>query len=183
MAKKTLQLRALTRTERRILANKLKDLSLSARLHQRYRIIEEVRKGHSLAEAADRVGCHFTVAYDWVHRFNQSGFITFEQVPNPKGRPPILKGEQLRELVDVALSSPEERGLPFSTWSVAKLAEYCRSKRLLPEVTDEWVRRLLRREGLSAQRIRTWKTSHDPHFDRKKNASARSTREGQRGLR
>ena len=181
--KKNVQLRALTGAERRVLASKLKDLSLSARVHQRYRIIEEVRKGHSLVEAADRVGCHFTIAYDWVHRFNDSGFTSFEQVPNPKGRPSILKGEQLRELVDVALSSPEERGLPFSTWSVAKLAEYCRSKRLLPDVTDEWVRRLLRREGLSAQRIRTWKTSHDPQFDRKKNASARSTREGQRGLR
>lgn len=180
---KTLRLRTLTRGERRVLASKLKDLSLSARVHQRYRIVEEVRKGHSAGEAADRVGCHFTVAYDWVHRFNQSGFASFEQVPNPKGRPPILKGEQLRELVDVALSSPLERGLPFSTWSVAKLAEYCRAKRLLPEVTDEWVRRLLRREGLSAQRIRTWKSSHDPHFDRKKKASARSTREGPRGLR
>ena len=110
-----------------------------------------------------------------MHRFNDSGFARFEQVPNPKGRPPILKGEQLRELVDVALSSPLERGLPFSNWSVPKLAEYCRAKRLLPPVSDEWVRRLLRREGLSAQRIRTWKRSHDPAFDSKKNASAGST--------
>jgi transposase len=184
MAKsKAVELRPLTRGEQRVSAGKLKDLSLSARLHQRYRIIEEARKGHSLVEAADRVGCHFTIAYDWVHRFNESGFASFERVPNPKGRPPILKGEQLRELVDVALSSPLERGLPFTTWSVAKLAEYCRAKRLLPEVTDEWVRRLLRREGLSAQRIRSWKTSHDPHFDRKKNGSARSTGEDPRAQR
>jgi transposase len=164
-----LRLRWLTRRERRLLRAKLKDLSLAARVHQRYRIIEEVRKGHAIPEAADRVGCHFTVAYDWVHRFNASGFGTFEQVPNPKGRPPILRAKQLRELVDVALSSPAERGLPFSNWSVPKLAEYCRGKGLLPPVTDEWVRRLLRREGLTAQRIRTWKTSHDPNFDRKKN--------------
>jgi len=166
---KTLPLRTLTRAEQRLLVSKLKDLTLSARVHQRYRVIEEVRKGHAIVEAADRVGCHFTVAYDWVHRFNDSGFASFEQVANPKGRPPILKAEQLRELVEVALSSPEERGLPFSNWSVPKLAEYCRGKRLLPPVTDEWVRRLLRREGLSAQRIRTWKRSHDPRFDSKKN--------------
>ncbi|MGH8407927.1 MAG: helix-turn-helix domain-containing protein [Pseudomonas sp.] len=138
------------------MAGKLKDLSLSARVHQRYRVIEEVRKGRSIQDAAERVDCHFTVAYDWVHRFNDSGFARFEQVPNPKGRPPILKAEQLRELVEVALSSPEERGLPFSNWSVPKLAEYCRAKRLLPPVTDEWVRRLLRREGLS--------TAH-PHLE------------------
>jgi len=172
---KPVRLRQLTNRELRVLHGKLRDLSLSVRIHQRYRIIEEVRKGRPIVEAAERVGCHFTVAYDWVRRFNASGFETFELVPNPKGRPPILRAEQLRDLVDVALSSPTERGLPFSVWSVAKLAEYCRTKRLLPEVTDEWVRRLLRREGLSAQRIRTWKTSNDPHFDAKKNSFGGST--------
>jgi transposase len=174
MAKGT-RLRPLSGSERRLLRKKLRDLSLSVRVHQRYRIIAEVSKGRSAVETADRVGCHFTVAYDWVHRFNESGFSTFEQVSNPKGRPAILRAEQLRQLVEVALSSPVERGLPFSNWSVPKLAEYCRAKRLLPEVTDEWVRRLLRREGLSAQRIRTWKTSKDPAFDRKKNSSGSST--------
>jgi len=147
------------------------------------RRLAAANRSFRLFEAADRVGCHFTVAYDWIQRFNASGCATFEDVANPKGRPPILKAEQLRELVDVALSSPAERGLPFSTWSVPKLAEYCRQKRLLPEVTDEWVRRLLRREGLTAQRVRTWKTSHDPDFDRKKNASARSTGDAPRGRR
>jgi len=172
---KPVALRPLTRREQRVLRDKLKDLSLSARVHQRYRIIDEIRKGRTVLDAADRVGCHFTAAYDWLRRFNESGWTTFERVSNPKGRPPILKAEQLRELVDVALSSPEERGLPFSVWSVPKLAEYCRQRRLLPPVTDEWVRRLLRREGLTAQRVRTWKTSSDPAFDRKKNASAGST--------
>ncbi len=169
------KLRALTRGEQQKLRAKLKDLTLSARVHQRYRVIAEVRRGHGIALAAERAGCHFTLAYDWVHRFNQSGFATFERVANPKGRPPIVRAAQLRELVEVALSSPLERGLPFSVWSVPKLAEYCRSKRLLPEVSDEWVRRLLRREGFTAQRVRTWKTSTDPHFDRKKNSSAGST--------
>lgn len=172
---KSVRLRRLTKRELRVLHGKLRDLSLSVRVHQRYRIIEEVRKGRPVLEGAERVGCHFTIAYDWVRRFNESGFKTFESVPNPKGRPPILRAEQLRDLVDVALSSPAERGLPFSVWSVAKLAEYCRGKHLLPEVTDEWVRRLLRREGLSAQRIRSWKTSNDPHFDSKKNSFGGST--------
>src|SRR5215813_13840560 len=39
---------------------------------------------------------------------------------------------------------------------------------VLPPFCDEWVRRLLRGAGMRAQRIRTWKTSHDPAFDRKK---------------
>jgi transposase len=172
---KPVRLRPLTKRELRMLHEKLRDLSLSVRIHQRYRIIDEVRIGRAVLDAAERVGCHFTVAYDWLRRFNESGFDTFELVPNPKGRPPILRAQQLRDLIDVALSSPSERGLPFSVWSVAKLAEYCRAKHLLPDVTDEWVRRLLRREGFSAQRIRSWKTSSDPHFDAKKNSFADST--------
>jgi transposase len=135
-----------------VLRSKLKDLTLSVRVHQRYRVIDQVQRGFSLLEAAERVGCHFTVAYDWVHRFNKSAFATSEQVPNPKERPPILRTAQLRELVDVALSSPSERGLLFSVWAVSKLAEYCRRRKLPPPVTDEWVRRLLRREGLSSSR-------------------------------
>jgi transposase len=177
------ELRQLTRAEQQVLRRRLKDLSLSARVHQRYRIIDQVRQGWPALEVADRIGCHFTVVYDWIRRFNESGFTTFEQVPNPKGRPPILRAEQLRELVDVALSSPQERGLPFSTWSIPKLAEYCRDEGLLPPVTDEWVRRLLRREGLTPQRIRTWKTSHDPAFDRKKTPSVASTAAARRARR
>lgn len=170
-----ISLRPFKAREKQVLTAKVRDLSVAARVHQRYRIVDQVQRGYSLAETADRVGCHPTVAYDWVHRFNESGFTTFEQVANPKGRPPILRAEQLRELVEVALSNPHERGLPFSNWSVPKLAEYCRAKQILPAVTDEWIRRLLRREGLTAQRIRTWKTSTDPQFDRKKNSSESST--------
>jgi transposase len=177
----SVRLRTLTRGEHRVLRAKVKDRRLAARLHCRYRVIAEVARGCSVAEAADRVGCNVTMVYEWVHRFNESGFTTFEQPPNPKGRRPIITGPQIRELIDIALSSPAERGLPFSAWTVPKLAEYCRQRGLLPPITDEWVRRLLRREGLRAQRIRTWKTSDDPAFDRKKNASASSTGHVRRG--
>jgi transposase len=171
-----LKLRPLARTEHRVLRSKLRDLTLSVRVHQRYRVVDQVQRGFSLLEAAERVGCHFTVAYDWAHRFNKSGFATFEQVPNSKGRPSILRAAQLRKLVEVALSSPAERGLPFSVWSVHKLAEYCRRRKLLPPVTDEWVRRLLRREGFTAARVRTSKTSNDPAFNlKKKHSDALST--------
>ena len=81
-----LKLRPLTRSEQRLLRSKLRDLTLSVRVHQRYRVIDQVQRGFSLLEASERVGCHFTVGYDWVHRFNETGFSTFEQVPNPKGR-------------------------------------------------------------------------------------------------
>jgi transposase len=69
---KPVRLRPLTKGELRILHEKLRDLSLSVRIHQRYRIIDEVRIGRAVLDAAERVGCHFTVAYDWLRRFNES---------------------------------------------------------------------------------------------------------------
>src|SRR5262252_8428471 len=84
-----LELRPLTRSEQRMLRSKLRDLTLSVRVHQRYRVIDQVQRGFSPLESAERVGCHFTVAYDWAHRFNESGFATFEQVPNPNGCRPF----------------------------------------------------------------------------------------------
>ena len=148
-------LRPLTRAERTLLRTKLRRRSLTARVHQRYRVIAEVRAGRSARAAADRVGVTANTASTWVRRFNASGFRTFEAVPNPRGRIPIITAKQLRELVDVALSGPAELGLPFTTWTVRTLTEYCTEHNLIPEFTDEWVRRLLRREGFSAQRIRT----------------------------
>ena len=169
-------IRALTGEERAVLGTKLRDKTLSVRVWERYRIVGELSDGRSPREVADRVGCHLTVVYDWLHRFNESGFASCEVAPNPKGRPPTIGSEQIRALIRVATSRPEDLGLPFTDWSVAKLHKHCDEKGLLPECTDEWVRRLLRREGLTYQRTKTWKQSNDPLFEQKKGASLTSTR-------
>ena len=177
------RLRPLTRPEQRVLRAKLRNLKLPARLHRRYQIVAAARDAVSVPAVARRVSCDVTTAYEWVARFNASGFATFERPSNPRGRIPIVTAAQLRELMDVALSSPRERGLPFTVWSVPKLAAYCREHDLIPPFCDEWVRRLLRGAGMRAQRIRTWKTSHDPAFDRKKKPSAGSTPRARRARR
>lgn len=163
--------RKLTRKERELLENKLRDKTMPVRNYERFRIVKEASQGRRASEIADRVGCHFTVVYDWTKRFNSSGFSTFERAPNPEGRASSISSEQIRKLVKVALARPEDLGLPFTTWSVKKLNSYCRKEEILPEVTDEWVRRLLRREGITHQRTGTWKQSPDPDFEVKKTAS------------
>ncbi|MFQ5473246.1 MAG: transposase [Dehalococcoidia bacterium] len=169
-------LRTLTDVERGILDARLRDKTLSVRVWERYRVVGELSSARPPAEVADRVGCHVTVVYDWLHRFNESGFSTFELAPNPKGRPATIGSEQIRALIRIATSKPEDLGLPFTDWSVAKLHKYCADRGLLPECTDEWVRRLLRREGLTYQRTKTWKQSNDPEFEAKKGESLISTR-------
>ncbi len=148
-----LTVRRLTSRERRLLKVKLRSRTLPVRLSRRYRIVAEAARGRRVTAIAHRVGCHEDSVYLWVHRFNASGFTMFERPTNPRGRVPILTPLQIRELVRVALSRPADLGLPFKRWSIPKLASYCRTRGILPAITDEWVRRVLHREGVTAQTL------------------------------
>ena len=179
----TVRLRPLSRPEQHELSAKVRQVSLPARLHRRYRVIALVRRGCSIPEAARRAGLNPDSAYLWVHRFDESGFATFERPNNPRGRIPFITARQLQDLIDTALTSPQKLGLPFTTWSVRTLNAYCQRKKLLPPFSDEWVRQLLRRARLSAQRIRSWKHSDDPAFAKKGGASAPSSAAARRARR
>jgi transposase len=170
-----LVLRAFTAGERDLLAAKLKEKKLPTKIHERYRLVALVAGGMSANAAGTVVGCTDVKAQHWVHRFNASGFETFEKQPNHPGRPIIIDGQQVRSLIRVALSRPEDLGLPFTQWSVRKLRAHCLKEGLIPPITDEWVRRLLRREGVSYQHTKTWKASPDPEFEVKKTLSSTST--------
>jgi hypothetical protein len=57
--------------------------------------------------------------------------------------------------------------LPFTTWSLTKLAAHLRERWRLP-VSTETVRRVLRDAGISWQATKTWKASRDPDYAAKK---------------
>jgi transposase len=59
--------------------------------------------------------------------------------------------------------------LPFSTWSLSKLAEFLVAEGVVDDISHEGLRVLLREEGVSFQVIKTWKQSSDPDFEAKKN--------------
>jgi len=139
-------------------------------VYERYRVIAEAARGLEARDIAERVGVHLTTVYDWLHRFNAHGFAGIEDPPNAAGRPSSLSSKQIRALISAALARPTDLGLPFTQWSVAKLQAYCQRRRLLPDFSDEWVRRLLRRQGITFQRTKTWKASPDPQFEEKKTA-------------
>lgn len=170
-----LRLRPVTADEERLLEVKLAEKRLPVKIYERYRIVACMREGLTAAAVSRMVGCGDGKAEHWVKRFNASGFTTFEKQPNHPGRPIVIDGAQVRTLIRVALSRPEDLGLPFTQWSVRKLRAYCLKEGLIPPITDEWVRRLLRREGVSYQHTKTWKQSPDPEFESKKTAFSTST--------
>jgi transposase len=104
---------------------------------------------------------------DVIRNFNADGFGSL--YPKYKGgRPPKFSLPQRREIKKVAKSKPAEHGLPFSAWSLSKLAEFLVAEGVVDDISHEGLRTLLREEGVSFQRIKTWKASADPHYAAKK---------------
>jgi transposase len=103
-----------------------------------------------------------------LHNFNGDGFDSL--VPRyAGGRPPTFTLSERRQIKKVALSRPVDHDLPFSTWSLSKLAEFLVAEGVVDDISHEGLRVLLREEGVSFQVIKTWKQSNDPDFEAKKN--------------
>ena len=104
---------------------------------------------------------------DVIHNFNADGFESL--YPRYKGgRPPKFTERQRDEIKRIALSRPEDHGHPFSTWSLTKLADYLVDKGVVEDISHERLRTMLREQGVSFQRIKTWKESTDPDYEAKK---------------
>ena len=103
-----------------------------------------------------------------IHNFNADGFDSLA-AKYSGGRPPKFTLPERREIKKVALSRPVDHDLPFSTWSLSKLAEFLVADGVVDDISHEGLRVLLREEGVSFQVIKTYKQSKDPDFEAKKN--------------
>lgn len=84
------------------------------------------------------------------------------------GRPKKFTLPERREIKKIATSTPTEHDLPFSTWSLTKLAEFLVAEGVVDDISHEGLRVLLRDEGVSFQKVKTWKSSRDPDYAVKK---------------
>lgn len=103
-----------------------------------------------------------------LHNFNDDGFESLY----PKysgGRPPTFTLPQRQAIKKSALARPQDHDLPFSTWSLSKLAEFLVAEGVVDDISHEGLRILLREEGVSFQVIKTFKQRNDPDFEAKKN--------------
>lgn len=83
------------------------------------------------------------------------------------GAGPKIGGAAARAIVcQTAKTPPQHLDLPFTTWSLSKLAEYLgQAKRIV--ISREAVHIILREAGIRWQTTKTWKTSRDPEFTTK----------------
>jgi transposase len=104
---------------------------------------------------------------DVIRNFNADGFSSL--YPKYKGgRPPKFTLGQRREIKKIAKAEPAEYDLPFSAWSLAKLADFLVAEGVVDDISHEGLRVLLRAEGVTFQRLKTWKNSKDPRYAEKR---------------
>jgi len=103
---------------------------------------------------------------DVLHNFTADGFDSLY----PRyagGRPPKFDLKQRAQIKQLALSRPEDHHLPFSVWSLAKLADFLVAEGVVDDISHEGLRALLRDEDVSFQAVKTYKASTDPDYDTK----------------
>ena len=92
-----------------------------------------------------------------IHAFNDVGFAALD----PKwsgGRPKTITEQARRQICLLARCRPRDMGLPFSAWSLSKLADYVVTSGVVTSIS-RGIRQILRAAGISWQAAKTWKTS------------------------
>lgn len=124
-----------------------------ARMVERARIILACLQGRENQQVAREVGTAIPTVSKWRRRFAQSGLEGLRDGPR-SGKPPTY-GPAFRQRVLALLEQPPPAGL--AQWDGPAVAE-----KLGASVHAVW--RVLRREGIYLQRLRSWCVSTDPEF-------------------
>lgn len=124
-----------------------------ARLVQRAQAILDCLGGKPIKEIADRLGTMPNTVINWRKRFEEKGMAGLQDRPRP-GKPPKYD-KSFRDRVLATLELPPPKGQ--ACWDGAALALHL-------EASDDAVWRVLRREGISLSRRRSWCVSTDPQF-------------------
>lgn len=102
-----------------------------------------------------------------IRQFNKEGLESLKP-KKPGGKEPTFTEEQEAEIIELALMPPKLLGLPFTQWSLHKLKDEAIKRKIVPTISHEKVRELLKKTRISNQRTKTWKDSNDPDLELKK---------------
>ena len=129
------------------------------------RIVLLSRGGLRNHQIADRCGCTAAWVRRIIHRFNAGGSAAISWYPYYCGRagPRKFMADLREQICAVALSPPKEL-IGMSVWSLAKLREYLISQKIVPTISLETLRQMLRQSRIRWRRTQTWKESTDPQF-------------------
>lgn len=124
-------------------------------------------QGFSPPKISEMVGLHANTIREVIKAWNEEKFAALE----PKygvGRPKKFSEKQRKQLADLALTRPDDLGLPFREWSLSRLRGEAVSRGVVEDISLQWLSVIMDEEALSYQEAKTWKESKDPDFSKKK---------------
>jgi transposase len=102
----------------------------------------------------------------WLKRYLAEGMEGLQDAPRP-GRPSEITAEYRAALLAAVRRRPRSLHLPFSLWTLQRLADYLAERTGL-RVSDETVRRALKDAGIVLSRPQHQISSPDPEYAVKK---------------
>lgn len=105
--------------------------------------------GMSAQQIAQALGVHPNTIYADLAAFDQQGLASVTH-RRPMG-PPVRLSASLRErILDLSQRPPAQVGLPYGRWSLATLRAYLIQHRLLPTISREQLRQVLKKGGCTS---------------------------------
>jgi transposase len=160
--------RSLTHEEERELAGLIrrgrrKTPSLTWR---RALIVWRSAEGATAAGIAQALGSTPDRVREVIHAFNREGMASL--TPRWRGgRPRQITAAMRERIVAVATTRPQLLKEPYTRWSLRTLQAYLLRTKVVPAISTERLREILREEGVRIHRTKSWKRSPDPDFDAK----------------
>ena len=168
-----LRLRPLNEEEARMIPRLARSQTASVRLVRRAQIVQLASQGKLIAEIAAELGCSSNVVRKWFKRFSEQGLAGLEDAPR-SGAPPRYTPETKARVIALARTRPSELGLPYSSWTLERLATYLH-EHLNLQLKKTRIFEILQEEGLRWRKQETWFGERlDPEFAEKRGASRHS---------
>ena len=137
---------------------------------RRSQIILASARGERAPRIAEALGCDDQTVRNAIHRFNRSGAGALTPGScTPKRVRKVFDDGRAERLKSLLHQSPRALGKDTGVWTLGLAAEVSFEQGLIEErVSDETIRRVLKRLGVGWKRAKRWISSPDPEYARKK---------------
>ena len=117
-------------------------MSKDAELKRRAELILLSQQGYRIPEIGPMLNAHPANLRKWIHRFNEEGCngLVTKRSGGPK---PRFVDDQKDQIVALAQTRPRELGLPFTRWTLHRLAEEAVRRAIVDAISHERVRQIL----------------------------------------
>jgi len=144
----------LTDEERAVLTAWTRQGTTEQRLAQRARIVLAGAAGTTTKEIASQMGLRQATVSKWRSRFRKHRLAGLVDSPR-SGKPPVYGDDTANRILAMLDKAPPQG---YATWTGGLVAK------VLGDVSEHQVWRVLRKHGIQLQRRRSWCISTDPQF-------------------